>query len=268
MKLSYYQLKGPSKKVSEDAFVINEHANLFGVFDGATPLVDFTNEEGFNGAYLAANLFRNYFSSKKSYPNLDKHVIKCNDLLKKLMIKNGIDMKEKHHLWSTCVVIISLHRELIELAHLGDSMIIIEQSDGKITLLTKDTLKGLNDRAKKKRAKDRKKGIPLPDEEVYEKDIKRKLIYNRWLANTKEGYSVANGMEEAAEFIDFQRIDRKLVKSVLLLSDGLFHPELSLTDIFLEVQKKGIESYIHSLQNFEESNGLYSDDKTGIFLEL
>lgn len=267
MHLSQFSLKSPTKLECEDALILNQKRNIFGVLDGATPLIPFTDSVGHNGAYLASQLFKNYFESliPSDGISLKEAVIQANDLLRFEMEKSGIDFTNKPSLWSTCIAAIEVHEDIIEFVQLGDCMIIAGYKDNSVELLTRDTLENLSTRAKAKRQQDRTKGLDIPDEEFFDIKLNR-LIYNRTLANTPEGYSVANGMHEVPQFIHFEKIEKKNLESLLLISDGLFFPGMELIDTFRKIKAQGFEQYVTELQNFEESNQLKMDDKSGILI--
>lgn len=74
MKIQMYQQKSPLKQECEDSFFCNEGLKIYGVCDGATPLVPFQDEEGHNGAYLASNVFASHFTSLKEVTSLQKQL--------------------------------------------------------------------------------------------------------------------------------------------------------------------------------------------------
>ncbi|PGS54211.1 protein phosphatase 2C domain-containing protein [Bacillus sp. AFS041924] len=257
-----------SKKVAEDAMLLNNKLNVYGVFDGATPISSFKNAEGMNGAYLASNLFRLYFENHfQSKMTLSEGIIQANRRLMEEMKLNNVDINRPEELWTTCVAIVKIDKQKVSFAQLGDCMILAEYHNGHIKTLTKDTVKGISIRAKAKREKDRKKGLILP-EESYFHSIKNQLIYNRSMANTVDGYSVANGKEVVKNYIQSGYIDTKNLKSILLISDGLFHPKFDLIHAFKIINAIGLEEYSYQLEKEELKNKAHSDDKTGILIRF
>lgn len=66
--------------------MMNDECNVYGVFDGATPLSSFLDEQGSNGAYLAANVFKDYFEQEFLVnTNVRDGIIQANKQLMKKM---------------------------------------------------------------------------------------------------------------------------------------------------------------------------------------
>ncbi|MFF2446502.1 protein phosphatase 2C domain-containing protein [Neobacillus sp. NPDC058068] len=269
MRVESFLRKAPSKNVSEDAILLNEKINVYGVFDGATPLTPFQDEQGMNGAYLASNIFKDYFTTH--YPEnlpLVEGVAAANRLLKAHMEKYGINQEKVEHLWSTCAAIIKFEKDgMISFAQLGDCMIIAEYQNGLIKVLTRDTVKNINYRARVWREELRKQGVHIPDEEYFQ-DRKKQLYFNRTLANKPFGYSVANGTEEVGDNIQHGQVRGSELKAILLLSDGLFHPDFSLDETFKKIRNANVSAYAIELERHEMKNRLRSDDKAGIMITL
>lgn len=257
-----------SKKVSEDAMVLNHHFRVYGVFDGATPLTSFVDSNGRNGAYLASHLFKSYFEKEfHAEMTLTEGIVQANHKLREEMKANQIDLNRSEERWSTCAAIIKLEQEQISFAQLGDCMILAQYGDGKITTLTKDTVKGISCRAKMRRERERRQGLSVP-EESYFQSVKNQLIYNKRMANTPDGYSVANGTEEVKDYIQSGALDASGLKAILLMSDGLFHSSLDFIQVFQTIQQIGLEEYVDSLERDERKTGKHSDDKTAILVHI
>lgn len=269
MKLESYFHAAPHKSVSEDAIVLNEKIYVYGVFDGATPLVPFTDENGKNGANLASNLFKDYFLRLyRSNLSLVEGITAANRMLRDQMEKYKVNQEKYEELWSTCAAIIKLEKDgMISYAQLGDCMVIAEYRNGMIKALTKDTVKGISTRAKQWREDQRKQGKKLPAEEYFQ-DITQQLIFNRSLANKPNGYSVANGKEEVANFIQYGQVKISAVKTLLMITDGLFHPHDSIEETFKKIDQSGIDRYAIELEDFEKKHNLRHDDKSGILISF
>jgi serine/threonine protein phosphatase PrpC len=267
MQMEYLNVKSPLKKETEDAYVINERRKIYGVFDGATPLTPFNDEDGHNGAYLAANLFREYFEQLDGTKEITilQAVIQANDLLRQKMEKYQIDQDQKHHLWSTCVALVEIKAASVEYVQLGDSIIIAGYKDGSIHVLTKDTVKDVSIRAREKRRHDRQAGLDVPVEETF-RNRPNVLIYNRSMANTPEGYGVANGMAEVKNYVQSGTIDLSNLSSLLLITDGLFFPDKKLEFILESVKQKGLSKYIEEQTHYLTEKGMAIDDRTAILL--
>ncbi|MEH7180504.1 protein phosphatase 2C domain-containing protein [Neobacillus vireti] len=269
MKVESFFSACPNKVVSEDSIVLNEKINLYGVFDGATPLIPFKDENGRNGAYLASNLFKNYFLSLyKRNLSLVEGIVAANRMLKEYMEKYKVNQEKYENLWSTCAAIIKIEEDgKISYAQLGDCMIIAEYQNGTIKALTRDTVKDISYRAKAWREEQRKQGVTIPDEEYFQESTQQ-LIFNRSLANKENGYTVANGKKEVINFIQHGQVNISEIKTLLLITDGLFHPNFSIEETFKKIQAIGLQVYSMELEQYEKSNNLRSDDKTGIMIKL
>lgn len=269
MRVESFLRRAPSKSISEDAILLNEKINVYGVFDGATPLTLCQDEQGMTGAYLAANIFKDYFTTR--YPenlSLVEGVVAANRLLKAHMEKYGIDQKKYEHLWSTCAAVIKFEKDgMISFAQLGDCMIIAEYQNGLIKVLTRDTVKDISYRARVWREELRKQGVRIPDEEYFQ-DRKKQLCFNRTLANKPFGYSVANGTEEVGQFIQHGQVRGSELKAILLLTDGLFHPDYSLEETFNMIRNTSVSAYALDLERHERKKGIRSDDKAGVMIRL
>lgn len=267
MEIKTYQKKSPLKQECEDSFFCNEGLRVYGVCDGATPLVSFQDEEGHNGAYLASNLFASHFTSLKEKSNLQNEIAIANKALEEKMIEYKVDTRKKDHVWCTCIAVVCIKDRSIQYAQLGDCMIVATLHDGTMKVLTKDTVKGISVRAKRKREEDRKKGLPVPEEHIFN-DIQEQLKYNRYLANMPNGYSVANGMPEAITWIQQGELPLAEVKGIFICSDGLFHSDWSLEQTVQYVSIHGIKEYVSKIEELEEQKRIRPDDKTVIMIEL
>ncbi|WHY03176.1 protein phosphatase 2C domain-containing protein [Neobacillus sp. DY30] len=269
MKVESFFSSAPHKRVSEDSIVLNEKINIYGVFDGATPIVPFKDENGMNGAYLASNIFKDYFFGLyRNDLSLVEGIMAANKMLREQMEKYKVNQEKYEELWSTCAAIIKVEDEgKISYAQLGDCMIIAEDRNGTIKPLTRDTVKDISFRAKAYREELRMQGVNLPDE-AYFQEHTHQLIFNRSLANKEYGYSVANGKEEVANFIQYGQVPSREIKRILLLTDGLFHPNYSIEETFKMIQTIGLQVYSMELEQYEKKNNLRSDDKAGIIISL
>lgn len=146
-------------------------------------------------------------------------------------------------------------------------MIVVILRNGTIQVLTKDTVNGISKRAKKKREEDRKKGLSVPEEHVFQ-DVRKQLKYNRYLANMPNGYSVANGMKEAMNYLQHGELHVVDVRGIFICSDGLFHPEWSLEQIVIYIRKNSIKEYVAIIERLEGENRIRPDDKTVIMIDF
>lgn len=267
MNVQLFQKKSPLKLECEDALICNEVIQLYGVCDGATPLIAFQDENGHNGAYLASHLFQQHFELISNVDALQTEIAIANQLLQEKMQFYQIDTTKKDQLWCTCIAAIHITDKTIEYAQLGDCMIVAKFVDGSVKVLTRDTVKGISKRAKQQREEDRKKGLSVPDEVIFD-DKKEQLRYNRYMANTLNGYSVANGMNEVISFIQQGKLLRQEITNLFICSDGLFHPDWPLKTSAQFVWDHGFKKYIKIIEELEAKQLIHPDDKTAITIHL
>ncbi|MDF9448097.1 protein phosphatase 2C domain-containing protein [Bacillus toyonensis] len=267
MRITTYQQKSPLKQECEDSYFCNEDKNIYGVCDGATPLVPFRDEKEHNGAYIASHLFASHFTSLCENLSLQVAVARANELLQNKMLEYKVDTRKKEHLWCTCIAAVQINGEKIEYAQLGDCMIVAILQNGTMQVVTKDTVKGISKRAKKKREEDRKKGLFVPEEHVFQ-DVREQLKYNRYLANMEGGYSVANGMKEAIHYLQHGELHIDEVSGIFICSDGLFHPDWSLEQTVAYIRKNSINEYVAIIEELEGEKRIRPDDKTSIMIDF
>lgn len=263
VRVESFRRKSPSKEECEDAYALNVEADVYGVLDGATPLVSFMDDEGHNGAYLAANLFKEHLEHMTKRDSLERCLATANDSLYHQMIARGVDIHKGYERWTTCVAAIKVEGSKLSFAQLGDCMILASYHDGTKRVLTKDTVKGISERAKNERAARRKEGMNVPVESVFS-DRLETLRFNRSLANIDGGYTVADGMPEAINSIQSGSLSLNNVQEILILSDGLFHRDIPLTQVFDQIQSNGLHVYVEELTQELSRQGEHIDDRTAM----
>jgi serine/threonine protein phosphatase PrpC len=267
MKIQAATRKSFQKKEPEDAYVVNELAGIFGVFDGVTPLDDYRDEDAHNGAYVASNLFRSHFASLTGPVKLEEQLIRANRSLKEKMLSSQIDISWRQYLWSTCAAVVCVRENRTAFAHVGDCMIITLDKLGKTAVITKDLVKDVPIRAVTKRTEDRHRGIFVPEESYFDSSSHLQA-YCRWMANTPEGYSVANGMDEMAQYIQSGFLETASLKYLLLISDGMIYQRSGCDTVLHNVLESGLENYMRNMEDWERENEVWPDDKTAILLEF
>ncbi|MFD0711585.1 PP2C family serine/threonine-protein phosphatase [Paenibacillus sp. GCM10027626] len=267
MKVYEAARKSFLKKEAEDAHCVNLAAGVFGVFDGVTPLYEYKDEKGHNGAFIASNLFKDHFNALQHPADPAEQLVQANRLLKKAMIAAEQDLTRKHRLWSTCAAVVAVNGHEAAFAQVGDCMIIARTKAGENVVVTRDSVKGNAERIRKKQAADRARGIFVPDEDYFEVPLHRQA-YARWMANTPEGYSVANGMDEMADYIQRGVLDVAGLHYLLLISDGMVYPDQSFEAVLEQVLSIGIERYMLEMENWEKAHDVHPDDKTAVLLEF
>ncbi|PYI55423.1 protein phosphatase 2C domain-containing protein [Paenibacillus flagellatus] len=268
MQIRHYSKPSPQKSEGEDALALNPHRGFYGVMDGVTPIADYRDANGHNGAYLASNILKAYLERPDGSGSLLEEVRAANRALREAMVDAGIDLSRKHELWASCLAVAHVTEEGVRFAQTGDCMIVAKFADGSVRVLTENRVNGVSARAKAKRAADRERGLPVEDESHYE-ELYNVLAYNRSvMANTPEGYGVANGTEEAAEHIRAGFVQAsEQPTDLLLVSDGMFHPGVPLETTLEQIVQEGFETYVERVEAAERERGMRPDDRSAVLLQ-
>lgn len=270
VRVESYSLQG-AKPLNEDAFVVNPVARVYGVFDGATSVVPWHDAEGRTGGYLAAHLFRKHFEGLTQAADLRSEILSVNGKLRQAMLAAQVDVADKTQLWSTCAAVVRLLSERIEFAQLGDCMILGLKGDGSYQVYTRDTVEGISERAHRHRLERLNAGEPIELEDYT--DPLRAALYNRTLANTPCGYTVANGTAEVKDGVQIGVIDPVELDELIMVTDGLFCPRHGGSRADWErtaqfIRMHGMASYIAHVASLERDLGIQPDDKTAIVLHF
>ncbi|MBM7702954.1 protein phosphatase 2C domain-containing protein [Metabacillus iocasae] len=267
MKIETCSIKSNRKSICEDHVVEVRKKGLFAVLDGATPVSDFVDEKGYNGAVLASRIVGAAIQSTVEPIHVKPCLVNANAQLLEKMKCAQIPLQQKHERWSTCAAVVHLTDDRIHYGQIGDCMIFATLRNGDFLVLSTDTVEGISKRAKQHRERERLKGVALPDESYFNVR-KNALIYNRSLANVKNGYGVLNGDPAADMYFHTGSIKREDCCELLLISDGLFPKDKKWEDMFQFISTNGLERYARDLVSYEEKHSAYQDDKTGIFIQL
>ncbi|WP_338776502.1 protein phosphatase 2C domain-containing protein [Metabacillus sp. FJAT-52054] len=269
MDLSILSHKSPSKKEIEDAFFVSDDCLTFGVFDGVTPMTDELFQNEHNGAYLASHMLASTLALPiNQNRSLIEWLAEANALLLQKMESAALAIEERHLRWASCAAVLRITGEQAAFIQCGDCMILKEDHHGFVTPLTINSVEGISERARLVRERKRAEGLHIPPESWFLDHPHERMKDHRHLANRTGGYSVVNGDQELIDFIQTGEADIKGIKSLLIISDGFFHPEWSLRDVHIEISKLGLESYAEALRYLEHINGLPHDDMTGIFIQF
>lgn len=266
MKYQAYSRTSPWKRECEDSYAINTAAATFAVFDGVTPMDRYRDKSGHNGAFIASNLFKRHFEQwSGNQLDLSEEMAAANRKLQEAMqAEEKWDLSVKYQLWSTCGVAAHVAADAIHIVQVGDCMVLAMDKQGSVTFLTPDTVEGITERVMARLKADRRKGLQVPD-----LSTDRSLHeYLRSFANTPGGYSVANGMDEMRHYIHTCTLDPASIRYLLLVSDGMFHPQDRPEQLLDRLLNEGFEAYTRSLEQFELTGGRRPDDKTAILLEI
>lgn len=240
IKVEYVYGKGVHK-INEDSYLIGK--NIFGVFDGAGSLVNYTDKENHTGGYLASNICKNIFQNEKL--NLYKLAIKANNGIQRQMKLNCINMSKKENFWSTTVSVIKINQKskVFEWIQTGDSLIIVIYKNDKYKVLIKNY-----DHDSKTLFL--KKELLISNN----KDIRAKLLPQmlKVRRGMNKNYGVLNGDPSAIKFLKKSKLKIDNIKHILMFTDGLFLPkeDPKLPDDFDRFVKMYLEGGLSKIKKF------------------
>jgi len=135
MRVEHLLDKGVGR-LNEDAIVLGE--NRFGVFDGASSLDGYTDEQGKTGGYLAANIAKATFES--STAGLVETALEANWNIAEAMAASGINAAQKENAWCSTMAIVDLDvgNRKFEWIQIADTLILTIGKDGTYQMLVKD----------------------------------------------------------------------------------------------------------------------------------
>src|SRR5699024_7682115 len=136
---------------------------------------------------------------------------------------------------------------------------------GKVNVLTVNTVKNISARAKLSREIKRDHDCGFPDETYFQKE-QNKITYHRQMANTPNGYSIANGMEEAQLYIQHGMVNIENLIQVLFMSDDMFNDYINIEYVYSVLYKTGINNYVNILLTYEKENDFSDYDNSAILL--
>lgn len=270
---------------NEDALVGNEQLHLFGVLDGATSLHPFRGPNNETGGYLASQVIKQYLESLQAEDvadfDLKQLVVQANIRLREKMEAAGIHTSDKAALWTSSLALIRIEDNYIDYAQVGDCMIVAVYQDGSLRTISRDQVAHIDLESKHIWEQAIENGI-VKREELWEL-VKPIILQNKSKMNTMAGYSVMSGEPHLAEFIEYGRINRIQLKSLLLVTDGLFpHTERGgepidvIQELTTSITNSTLAGYADWLFNLELNDKdclryprfKVSDDKTGIWIQF
>ena len=232
---------------NEDELLIKD--NLFGVFDGATSIAKFTNDEGKTWAKIAAEICKDVFSNNNK--SLEQLTIEANQAIWDEMNKYKIDITKKEELRGSAIATIKLLGDEAEFLTIGDCLILAIFKDGTHKLLAPlDDHDWESMKMRKKFADKKIKDI--------RSELKDQFLKVRRESNIK--YGVLNWETDAIKFLEIWKINLENVKSLILFTDGLFIPKKNPDDeenwdLFVQLyQKSGLDGILHHVRSLEESD--------------
>ncbi|MDF9844029.1 MULTISPECIES: protein phosphatase 2C domain-containing protein [unclassified Paenibacillus] len=267
-----YTLQGDGQW-NEDALIVNEPADIYGVVDGATSLSPYRNKEGMTGGYLAAQLAATFFGEADGQA-LEKIAVQANARLREVMEAEGVDVLDASALWSAAYVIVKVNPHSIDYIQSGDCMLLCKYRDGAVRALTHTQVAHVDRLTLNRMEELRASGVEDPAE------LRRLLLPllqdNRRKANTLEGYGVMNGSTEFPLFLEKGTFNRANVESLYLITDGLYSGVESWESLLDSMDAKGLKGYTDELYAREQEDAMLlavprlkgSDDKTGMVLRF
>jgi serine/threonine protein phosphatase PrpC len=280
MQVEYKTYKG-SGTLNEDALIINYDYLIYGVADGVSSLVPFKSNDNLTGGYIASHEVKSYFESLNNYKSLNNGLAKINHTLRKKMSEYKIDILRKEQLWGTALAIVKITDNGVEYIQTGDCMIIAVYNNDEIRLLTRLQVSHLENIALKKWEESIQKGLKTRVE--LRSQVNDILISNRYKSNSKDGYGVLNGEQNALDFVEFGSINKVGLKHLIMLTDGMLLPKGVIPKgtnywnyVVVSIINKGIDHYTKELLDLEEADPecikyprfKKSDDKAGVVINF
>jgi len=273
LRIESFTKKGDAS-LNEDALIINDALQVYGVADGATSLTPYRNQEGFTGGYIAGKLVASSFERMNQDQSLEQIVLEANNILQEQMVTEGVDINDASALWSAACVVIRIHPYSIEYIQAGDCMLLCQYKDGSVRVLTHPQVAHVDQKTLDRIAGLRCQGVVDPI--AIRQHLMPFLHENRKKTNTLEGYGVVNGSPNFPNFLEKGTFNRANLKSLYMVSDGLFTGLTSWSDFVASIDKQGLTGFAESIFKMEEADGELlqfprvkrSDDKTGIVLHF
>lgn len=244
MKTDHIHEQG-SGQMNEDQILIGK--TIFGVFDGATSLNKYIDDQGNTGGFLASLTAKEVFAKNNNdLVNLAKE---ANKLIAEKMKTSGVDTSDKTNLWATSIAAIRMEGQEFEWLTLSDSVIIVIHKDGNYELLgefhdhDEGTIKLWQKYADQKAENIREKLADV-------------IIENRRDMNIK--YGVLNGEPEFINFIEHGKKSLENVAHIIIFSDGFLIPTKNAGeedwDTLVKLYKEGGLRKIRDLVRERERN--------------
>ena len=243
--------------MNEDALLIGTHR--FGVFDGATSLDNYIDEEGKTGGYCAANIAREIFTAEDT--PLRACAERANQAIMNAMRAKGVAVTQKEHLWNTTIAALDIGEKEFSWIQIADSLIVVIFHDGSHKVLIDDF--------------DHDTPVLLLWKELAEQQtlnirekLQEKIVALRQKTNVD--YGALNGEEGAVRFLRSGSEPLPGVAHILLFTDGLFIPnedpaqsgDLSLlVKLFLDGGLERVKQYVRALEMNDPNSWKYPRTK-------
>lgn len=211
MKVEYIYKKG-SREVNEDQFVVAE--SLFAVFDGATGLDGFTDEQGNTGALLASSAAARVFEENGS--SLPELIRAANKSIEIEMHNRGAATSVIENRWMTTAIAVRIQEQSFDWVHIGDGNILVVHESGSHTLLAGDV-----DHDQELFLKWKK--IAEDESKIFWEEMHDELILLRRQANVS--YGMLDGRKAALKFLQSGTESLDTIRTIILFTDGLMVPK-------------------------------------------
>jgi hypothetical protein len=259
-------------KENEDTFFVT--GARFGVFDGASSLDGYTDEDGYTGAYLASHIAKDTFEGSDGL--LVDIAGEANSRIRSAMEVKNIDTTRKESLWGCTMAAVDIDTaaSVCTWAQVADSLIIFIYTDGTHKqLITEDYNHDRDVLCSWKKLADLK--VEDIMSHLYEDVVSLRRTSN-------VSYGVLNGEPELVGFIRSGEESLENVAHVLVFTDGMMIPDedpdvvddfSKTVELFLRVGLTGVRDYIRSIENTDPNCLKYprykkSDDLTAIAVSL
>ncbi|TYT75507.1 protein phosphatase 2C domain-containing protein [Desulfobotulus mexicanus] len=256
MKMSYLFEKGTGT-LNEDAIFFN--GSSFGVFDGATSLIQNTCDRGLTGGFLAAHTAKDVFSNSRDCLILLAE--QANRAIYRKMLEHEVDTSDKSALWSTAAAVVRIHGRKLHWVQIGDSLILLIHKDGSFSIPVTDFDHDTETLAMWKKISDTS---PESIMDALGHQIRR--VRSRMNVS----YGVFNGEKSYASFLRCGVEDLKDIDHVLLFTDGLFIPSENpfenrfdtMVRLYQEGGLSAVRKYVRTLEESDPECRRYPRFKT------
>ena len=218
--------------MNEDQFLIGN--SVFGVFDGATSLQKYVDEQGRTGGFLASHITKGIFAKENA--SLADLAQSANQSLAQHMREQNIDISDKVNLWATSIAAVSLHETYFKWITISDSVIIALYEDGTHKMIGDYIDHDIETLRLKKMHAGHANIWTMIDQAIL--DDRRKMNIE---------YGVLDGEPEAVEFLQIGEESLECVTDIIISTDGLFIP----------VEEPGMEDW-NAFVNLYRQGGLRS----------
>lgn len=201
-----------SSLVNEDAVLVAD--NIFGVFDGATSINVYKDENGKTGGYLASQLVKTIF--EHSDKGLITTAKQANQHLQKLMEEHNVDTTNPLNRWMTGVAVIFINKDSFDWVQSSDCLLLVINKDGSHRLLVEDYDHDESTLSLWKLYTETK-------DESYKEKFFKSRDKTRQLMNID--YGVLSGQKEAISFLNHGTENLEGVANIILFTDGLLIPK-------------------------------------------